>query len=162
MLKYFKANIYTKEILLLILCSSLLPALPLEVYLIWSPFPWIFGLVGCQMMSVFTEIVAYVSIFTMIAFTFERYLWHDFISLRAQLFKSLKPQPAVKHRSEKESTYLSPNYYFKQLGLANGFLAGSNSLNWAWDMSPLSLLFLQGNLPLSLLLLWIKTRQVGA
>ena len=49
-------------------------ALPLEVYLIWNPVPWIFGLLGCQIMSMFTEIVVYVSIFTMIAFTFERYI----------------------------------------------------------------------------------------
>ena len=49
-------------------------ALPLEVYLIWNPVPWILGLLGCQIMSMFTEIVVYVSIFTMIAFTFERYM----------------------------------------------------------------------------------------
>ena len=42
--------------------------------MIWNPFPWILGLLGCQIMSMFTEIVVYVSIFTMIAFTFERYV----------------------------------------------------------------------------------------
>ena len=41
--------------------------------MIWIPMPWTFGLMGCRLMSMITEMVAYVSIFTVSAFTFERF-----------------------------------------------------------------------------------------
>ena len=39
----------------------------------WKPYPWPFGTIGCHCMVMFSEAAAYVSIFTMIAFTFERF-----------------------------------------------------------------------------------------
>jgi hypothetical protein len=56
--------------------------LPLEVFLMWKPVPWTFGLIGCKAMVTLTEMVAYVSILTMIAFTFER-LVQSSLSLKA-------------------------------------------------------------------------------
>ena len=48
-------------------------ALPLEMYMLWNPLTWTLGLNGCKLMSLITEMVAYVSILTVSAFTFERF-----------------------------------------------------------------------------------------
>ena len=48
-------------------------ALPLEISMLWAPATWTFGINGCKLMSMITEMVAYVSIFTVSAFTFERF-----------------------------------------------------------------------------------------
>lgn len=54
--------------------AFLVPVLPLEVMLLWKPIPWTLGAVGCHIMTVLSEVVAYVSVLTMLAFTYERYL----------------------------------------------------------------------------------------
>ena len=47
--------------------------LPLEVYMIWTPLSWSLGIFGCRLVSMITEMVNYISIFTVSAFTFERF-----------------------------------------------------------------------------------------
>ena len=46
--------------------------MPMEILLIWRTYPWPFGAVGCKLVTVASELVTHVSIFTMIVFTFER------------------------------------------------------------------------------------------
>ena len=46
--------------------------MPMEILLIWRAYPWPFGAVGCKLVTVASELVTHVSIFTMIVFTFER------------------------------------------------------------------------------------------
>lgn len=45
----------------------------MEIILTWKPFPWLFGNIGCHFMVIGTEASAYISILTMMAFTFERF-----------------------------------------------------------------------------------------
>ena len=47
--------------------------LPLELHMLWAPLTWKLGIAGCKLMSMITEMVAYVSILTVCAFTFERF-----------------------------------------------------------------------------------------
>ena len=49
------------------------PGLPMEATMMWITYPWPFGKIGCQFMVIFSEAAAYVSVFTMFAFTFERF-----------------------------------------------------------------------------------------
>ena len=46
--------------------------LPMEILLMWHKFPWPFGKVGCGIAVTFSELVTYVSVGTMFAFTIER------------------------------------------------------------------------------------------
>ena len=46
--------------------------IPMEITLFWSNYPIPFGEVGCDMAIVTSELVTYVSILTMVAFTLER------------------------------------------------------------------------------------------
>ena len=41
--------------------------------MLWAPLTWKLGIAGCKLMSMITEMVAYVSILTVCAFTFERF-----------------------------------------------------------------------------------------
>ena len=41
--------------------------------MIWKSYPWPLGQLGCQVMVIFSEAAAFVSVFTMFAFTFERF-----------------------------------------------------------------------------------------
>ena len=41
--------------------------------LVWNQYPWKFGNIGCKFGRFVSELVTYVSIFTMITFTVERY-----------------------------------------------------------------------------------------
>ena len=47
--------------------------MPMEVFLLWQKYPWPFGSLGCDFLTVISELVTHVSITTMIAFTIERY-----------------------------------------------------------------------------------------
>ena len=47
--------------------------MPIEILLYWQSYPWPLGTVGCTAYTILAELVTYVSILTMIAFTFERY-----------------------------------------------------------------------------------------
>eukprot|EP00094_Tigriopus_californicus_P002588 TCALIF_02500-PA protein Name:"Similar to CapaR Neuropeptides capa receptor (Drosophila melanogaster)" AED:0.38 eAED:0.38 QI:0/0.5/0.2/0.6/0.5/0.6/5/0/278 len=49
-------------------------AMPFEVYLLWNQYPWNFGHFACDTKMLTTEAVTYSSIFTIVAFTVERYL----------------------------------------------------------------------------------------
>lgn len=53
---------------------SIIYVIPMEILLIWRAYPWPFGDFGCKMLTVASELVTHVSIFTMIVFTFERYI----------------------------------------------------------------------------------------
>ena len=46
--------------------------IPMEILLFWRNYPIPFGEVGCDLAIVISEMVNYVSILTMIAFTIER------------------------------------------------------------------------------------------
>lgn len=48
--------------------------MPLEVYVFWEQYPWILGLLVCQMKAVIQEASACASILTIVAFTLERYV----------------------------------------------------------------------------------------
>lgn len=47
--------------------------MPFEVYLLWNQYPWNFGHFACDTKMLTTEAVTYSSIFTIVAFTVERY-----------------------------------------------------------------------------------------
>jgi len=53
---------------------SIICVMPMEILLIWRAYPWPFGDPGCKLVTVASELVTHVSIFTMIVFTFERYI----------------------------------------------------------------------------------------
>ena len=46
--------------------------LPMDILLIWHRYPWVLGHVGCGVAVIFSELVTYVSVGTIFAFTFER------------------------------------------------------------------------------------------
>lgn len=48
-------------------------AIPLELIVMWHPYPWLFGQVGCHVSVIFGESASYISVLIMIAFTFERF-----------------------------------------------------------------------------------------
>ena len=52
--------------------AASISVIPMEILLIWRAYPWPFGDFGCKMLTVASELVTHVSIFTMIVFTFER------------------------------------------------------------------------------------------
>ena len=52
--------------------------MPVEAMLLWRAYPWPFGDLGCKLVTVASELVTHVSIFTMIVFTFERYFEKSF------------------------------------------------------------------------------------
>ena len=45
----------------------------MELVMMWKPYPWVFGSIGCKIVVVLSEIAAYVSMLTMTAFTFARF-----------------------------------------------------------------------------------------
>ena len=49
--------------------------MPLELYQIWVQYPWTFGDFACDAKIVLTETIIYASILTIVAFSFERYLF---------------------------------------------------------------------------------------
>ena len=49
-----------------------LVVIPMEITLFWQNYPIPFGQLGCDVAIVVSELVTYVSILTMIAFTIER------------------------------------------------------------------------------------------
>ena len=49
-------------------------AMPFELYLLWRQYPWDFGEVVCDAKVLTQETITYSSIFTILAFTVERYL----------------------------------------------------------------------------------------
>ena len=48
--------------------------MPFEIYLLWRQYPWVFGEMVCDAKMLTTETVTFASIFTIVAFTIERYL----------------------------------------------------------------------------------------
>ena len=48
--------------------------MPFELYLLWRQYPWDFGEVVCDAKVLTQETITYSSIFTILAFTVERYL----------------------------------------------------------------------------------------
>ena len=50
----------------------LLAVLSIEILVMWQSYPWYFGEIGCKIAVVFSELVSYVSVGTVFAFTIER------------------------------------------------------------------------------------------
>ncbi len=48
--------------------------MPFEVYLLWNQYPWVLGEATCDAKMLATEMVTYSSIFTIVAFTIERWV----------------------------------------------------------------------------------------
>ena len=48
--------------------------MPFELYLLWRQYPWDFGELVCDAKVLTQETITYSSIFTILAFTVERYL----------------------------------------------------------------------------------------
>ena len=48
-------------------------AMPFELYWLWRQYPWVFGDIICDAKMLMTETVTYSSIFTIVAFSVERY-----------------------------------------------------------------------------------------
>ena len=48
--------------------------MPFELYLLWRQYPWDFGELVCDAKVLTQETITYSSIFTIVAFTVERYL----------------------------------------------------------------------------------------
>ncbi len=46
--------------------------MPFELYLLWNQYPWVLGESACDAKMLATEMVAYSSVFTIVAFTIER------------------------------------------------------------------------------------------
>lgn len=47
--------------------------MPVEIFVMWHQYPWIFGELACDLRGVLTECTTYASILTIVAFTAERY-----------------------------------------------------------------------------------------
>ncbi|CAL8081332.1 unnamed protein product [Orchesella dallaii] len=54
--------------------TTLIVAMPMELFVLWQQYPWIFGEIGCALRGVITECTTYASILTIVAFTTERYI----------------------------------------------------------------------------------------
>jgi len=48
--------------------------MPVELFLMWHQYPWVFGELGCDLRGILTECTTYASILTIVAFTTERYI----------------------------------------------------------------------------------------
>ncbi|XP_020381576.2 G-protein coupled receptor 39-like [Rhincodon typus] len=68
-LRYHMVSMACSDLLILTL------GLPIELYsIIWCPYPWPIGNVGCKGFYLLWEICSYATIFNVLAFSFERYL----------------------------------------------------------------------------------------
>ena len=56
--------------------------MPFELYLLWRQYPWDFGEVVCDAKVLTQETITYSSIFTILAFTVERYLGRNSMLLQ--------------------------------------------------------------------------------
>ena len=52
--------------------NNFFAVLPMEILLMWHKYPWHFGKVGCGIAVTLSELVTYVSVGTIFAFTIER------------------------------------------------------------------------------------------
>ena len=52
----------------------MLAALPMEVYLMWVQYPWPWGEAACRLRAMMPELVAHVSVLTILAVSGERYV----------------------------------------------------------------------------------------
>lgn len=59
---------------ILLLLSFFFSAMPFELYTQWRQYPWVFGELVCDAKVLTQETITYSSIFTILAFTVERYL----------------------------------------------------------------------------------------
>ena len=48
--------------------------MPVELFVMWHQYPWIFSELGCDIRGILTECTTYASILTIVAFTTERYI----------------------------------------------------------------------------------------
>ena len=64
---YYLFNLAVSDFLLVII-------MPVDIYQLWSGYPWIFGVLFCKFRAAAAEMSAYVSILTITAFTIERYV----------------------------------------------------------------------------------------
>jgi neuromedin U receptor 1 len=48
--------------------------MPVELFVMWHQYPWIFGEIACDIRGILTESTTYASILTIVAFTTERYI----------------------------------------------------------------------------------------
>ena len=69
----FKIIFQTLKLLIAEIFSLILfLVLPMEIVLIWHSYPWYLGRTGCVVAVILGELVTYLSVGTMIAFTVER------------------------------------------------------------------------------------------
>ena len=62
----------SKTIALRLTLINFFSVLPMEIVLIWHSYPWYLGRAGCVVAVILGELVTYLSVGTMIAFTVER------------------------------------------------------------------------------------------
>ena len=64
--------IISKTLALRFILRHFFSVLPMEIVLIWHSYPWYLGRAGCVVAVILGELVTYLSVGTMIAFTVER------------------------------------------------------------------------------------------
>ena len=71
------------------ICSFTFLGLPISIMMVWDVNNWYFGILGCFNAYIITKGMAYVSVLTMIAFTFERFIAICY-PLRPSLYSSVR------------------------------------------------------------------------